>query len=914
MASAITAAKSRTSMSRITGSFARWPVRILHALSGLAFVALALVALDPGPASSTPLYTLTTTTVGNGRVRKLPDNEAYPEGSHVTLTATTSSGWHLVGWSGDASGAQNPLDVTMDRDKSITATFAVNTYTLTVVVSGSGTVARNPSQPTYDYATVVQLTATPAAGWSFVGWTGDASGSANPTNVIMAANRSVTALFQMNPHTLTVTTVGSGTVTRTPDLPTYDQGTVVQLTATPATGWQFVGWSGDATGSDSSISVTMNGDRAITATFAIGPHALTLATVGSGSVTRNPDQPQYDHGSVVQLTAVPATGWHFVGWSGDVTGSTSPLNVTMDANKSITATFAINTYTLTVSISGGGTVTVSPNQPTYTYGTVVQLTANPATNFHLTSWIGDASGTTNPLSITMDGNKSIVATFKSNDSPFELPDGFTHQLVISGLDEPVGIAFLPDGRLLVVERASARIRLVVEGTLGYMDPMCVVDSVTSVEGERGLLGIAVDPQWPQRPFVYVYYTALGGTIRLSRFEVGGNLIDGSSGILWIDPASRYDVLRGIPDMYEYHNAGTLRFGTDGMLYVSIGDDGQACTAQDSTALRGVLLRIDVSHLPTGNGGPPSRASLVPPDNPWASSPNVDKRMVWAMGFRNPFRFHIDPVNGAAFVADVGFETYEEVDQVTRGSGVQNYGWPYFEGPMVFNAYCPTLPPPGLAQPIHSYLRTGWTAAVIGAGVYRGHGCQTCDFPSDYEGDYFFSDFYQGFMRRLKSSGGVWSIAPWVRGQPSATDWGRGFNYICDYLPGADGALWYCRMTDAYQPVTGEIGRILFDRSILAVEGSAASPVVFAPPYPSPARDFVHFVYMLPEAAAVELSVFDVTGRQVRQLVAPSQQSAGRHHLAWDGHARSGAFVPPGIYLARLRVDGRPLMRRVVFAR
>jgi hypothetical protein len=305
--------------------------------------------------------------------------------------------------------------------------------------------------------------------------------------------------------------------------------------------------------------------------------------------------------------------------------------------------------------------------------------------------------------------------------------------------------------------------------------------------------------------------------------------------------------------------------------------------------------------------------LAPVDNPFATSPIIDRRLVWTMGFRNPFRFHIDPTNGIAYVADVGLTTYEEIDRVATPA--KDFGWPYYEGPMVY-ATCGGIPAsPGLEPPIYSYFRGGNTAAVIGAGVYRGSACTTCNFPSSYNGDYFFSDFYLGFLRRLRFSSGSWSIAPPVPGQPNATDWGTGFEEIADFLNGPDGALWYCRMASEYQPGTGEIGRIYYATVALGVDGEGtAASVVFAPPYPSPAHDMVHFAYDLPAVATVDISVFDVAGRMVRSLLPATRQSVGRHHLAWDGRSASGTSVAPGVYLARLRVDGKAITRRVVLSR
>src|SRR5207249_1684039 len=356
-------------------------------------------------------YTLNVTTAGSGTVAKSPNQTTYNHGTVVQLTATPSTGWHFVGWSGDASGTANPLSVTMDGNKNITATFAINTYTLSVTTAGSGTVAKSPDQPTYNHGTVVQLTASPAVGWHFVSWSGDASGTANPLSVTMDANKSITATFAINTYTLSLTTIGNGTASKSPDQPTYNHGTVVQLTATPNAGQSFVGWTGDASGTANPLSVTMDANKSITAQFTL---SLSVSVVGSGTVAKNPNQANYAPGTVVQLTATPAAGWHFVSWSGDASGTANPLSVTMDGNKNITATFAINTYTLSVTTAGSGTVAKSPDQPTYNHGTVVQLTASPAAGWHFVSWSGDASGTANPLSVTMDGDKSITATFAIN--------------------------------------------------------------------------------------------------------------------------------------------------------------------------------------------------------------------------------------------------------------------------------------------------------------------------------------------------------------------------------------------------------------------------------------------------------------------------------------------------------------------
>ncbi len=494
-----------------------------------------------------------------------------------------------------------------------------------------------------------------------------------------------------------------------------------------------------------------------------------------------------------------------------------------------------------------------------------------------------------------------------------VPTGFTDQLIVQGLRRPVGMTFLPDGRLLFIEQKTKRIRMIVGGNLAATDPIGTIDSVETTGPEQGLLGIAVDPGWPAHPYIYVYYDALGKFIRISRLVAVGDLSSSSSGNLMIDPASRYDLLRDIPDQLINHNAGTLRFGTDGMLYASLGEDQTPCAAQDTTSLRGVILRLDVSRLPSS--GPPDKSLLVAPGNPFSAHPNPNARLVWAMGLRNPFRFQVDRADGSLFVADVGYETYEEVDHVT-GPGL-NLGWPFFEGTQVYlTTQCGVPAPQNVTYPIYEYDGSGrvmTSRAVIGGAVYRNTGCPECDFPPDYEGDYFFSDYYGGFLRRLKFTGGVWGLAPQVPGQGNATDWGTGFNEVSDYGVGPDGALWYCRQSMGFADNTGQIRHIVHDRQV----GSASNPVRvvrFAPPFPSPARGSVELDYELPGAALIELGIYDPMGRLIRRLAGPEDQIAGRHRVWWNGAAENGQAAPSAVYVARLTVNRVPYQRRIPLLR
>jgi uncharacterized repeat protein (TIGR02543 family) len=213
---------------------------------------------------------------------------------------------------------------------------STTTYTLTVSGSG-GTIIRTPDKTSYTQGESVTLQATPDAGRSFAGWFGDLTGTANPATLVMNSNKSVTATFTANAYTLTVT-AANGSVSKNPDKASYAYGEVVTLQAVPNAGYCFSGWSGDASGTSSTVTVTMNANKSVTASFTANTYTLTVAAA-NGSVTRSPDKAGYSYGETVTLQAVPDTGYSFSGWSGNASGTSATVTVTMTTNKSVTATF-----------------------------------------------------------------------------------------------------------------------------------------------------------------------------------------------------------------------------------------------------------------------------------------------------------------------------------------------------------------------------------------------------------------------------------------------------------------------------------------------------------------------------------------------------------------------------------------------
>ena len=237
-------------------------------------------------------------------------------------------------------------------------------------------------------------------------------------------------------YTLTLNKVGTGQVAKTPDKPGYEPNEVVTISATAETGWQFTGWSGDLVSTTSPDTITMDANKAVTATFTRRCYALTLSKVGQGAdLVANPTNSdgcaagQYHYNEVITLTAAPAVGWALGSWSGtDNDAATTQTNqVTMPASAhAVTVTYSQLCYALTTAVNPAATGSIqrspAPNCQTdkYLSGTVVQLTAVPATGYTFTGWSGAVTGTTNPTTVTMNGPRSVTAGFALACYPLSL--------------------------------------------------------------------------------------------------------------------------------------------------------------------------------------------------------------------------------------------------------------------------------------------------------------------------------------------------------------------------------------------------------------------------------------------------------------------------------------------------------------
>ena len=215
-------------------------------------------------------------------------------------------------------------------------------------------------------------------------------------------------------YNLTILVSGNGTTTPSAGSHSYTQGTMVSITATPNSGWQFVNWSGDvADANAANTTVTIDADKTVTAHFSQVTDELTISIDGQGSTTPTAGKHTYAEGTVVSIEATPDDGWQFVRWSGDVADANARnTTVTLDADKSVIAHFSKVIHELAVSIDGQGSTTPAAGKHTYAKGTVVSIEATPDDGWQFVSWSGDVADVNSAnTTITIDANKSVTARF-----------------------------------------------------------------------------------------------------------------------------------------------------------------------------------------------------------------------------------------------------------------------------------------------------------------------------------------------------------------------------------------------------------------------------------------------------------------------------------------------------------------------
>ncbi len=377
----------------------------------------------------------------------------------------------------------------------------------------------------------------------------------------------------------------------------------------------------------------------------------------------------------------------------------------------------------------------------------------------------------------------LMAGLASAPSTAVPPEDFQTSLVIGdGLDGPSGFEIAPDGRIFILERAGT-IKIVKNGEL-LATPFAVLPSEDT--GDRGLIGIAFDPDFGiSNHYVYFYYTGHDLLNHLVRFSAAEDV--GTDG--------PFELFRTSSPSTLLHVGGSIRFGPDDKLYFAVGDNGDGTNAQDLDNPHGKILRIN-------------RDGSIPADNPFVGQPGK-LGAIWAYGFRNPWRFQFDSATGQLYGGDVGDYTWEEVNRIVKGG---NYGWPVHEG--VCPGECP-----GFVNPIHAYPHNGDSAAVTGGPVYRGD-----MFPTEYQGDLFYGDYAQGFIKTadLDANGNVTAVRDFDVQAGSVVDLKvapDGSLYYLTYWPGALYRVTY--NTESHLPVAAAAADVTKGLEPLTVHFSSA---------------------------------------------------------------------------------------------
>ena len=351
-------------------------------------------------------FTLTYAAGVNGTLSGTTPQTVNYGASGTAVTAVPATGYNFINWSDD-SYANPRTDTNVTAAKSVTATFAINTYTLTYAAGANGSLNGTTPQTVNHGSSGSAVTANPDTGYSFVNWS-DGS-TANPrTDTNVTAAKSVTANFAIATFTLTYATGANGSLTGSTPQTVYYDASGSAVTAVPATGYHFVDWS-DGSTANPRTDTPVTANVSVTANFATGGYTLAYAAGANGSLTGIRPQTVTHGTSGSAVTAVPATGYHFVDWSdGSTANPRTDTNVTADL--SVTANFAINTYTLTYTAGANGSLTGTTPQLVEFGDRGSAVAAVPATNFHFVDW-SDGS-TANPRTDTnVTASKSVTANF-----------------------------------------------------------------------------------------------------------------------------------------------------------------------------------------------------------------------------------------------------------------------------------------------------------------------------------------------------------------------------------------------------------------------------------------------------------------------------------------------------------------------
>jgi len=460
--------------------------------------------------------------------------------------------------------------------------------------------------------------------------------------------------------------------------------------------------------------------------------------------------------------------------------------------------------------------------------------------------------------------------------------------IATGLNRPLFLTAPPgDDRLFVLEQPGRIQLLNADGSLigTFLD---IQDQVVFGSGndERGLLGMAFSPTFASDRLFYLNYSNNSGATTVSRFQVlasDPNLADAAS----------EEILLTIAQPFTNHNGGRIQFGPDGYLYIAMGDGGSqgdpSNRAQNLNDLLGKVLRIDVS------GGLGS-GYTSPPSNPFFGGvPGLDQ--IWAYGLRNLWGLTFDSMTGDLYLADVGQGSWEEVNvQPASSEGGENYGWRLMEGNHCYN------PPSGcddgsLVHPVHEYSHGAGRCSVTGGVVYRGS-------IAELQGHYFFAEWCsaQIWSFRWNGAGG---ITDFIERTAEFAPTGATIATISGFGTDGHGEMYLC---DRGTGANGEIFKVIADAVAVPPAGDRSDIVLAAP---NPFRTETRLALDLPHGENVRVTIVDLQGRTVRQLLDGAPISGD---VVWDGRDDAGRDVSPGVFIVEIQSGERVSRSRVTLVR
>jgi len=396
-------------------------------------------------------------------------------------------------------------------------------------------------------------------------------------------------------------------------------------------------------------------------------------------------------------------------------------------------------------------------------------------------------------------------------------------LFASGFDRPVNIKHAGDDRLFVMEQDGIIKILNSNGTTESTNFLDIDSRVGSIGNEQGLLGLAFHPNYATNGYFFVYYTNNSGDTVVSRFSRIGISPEIA------DPNSELVILT-FSQPFSNHNGGELQFGPDGYLYISSGDGGSGGDPQNNsqnlTNLLGKLLRIDVNNSTVSN------PYAIPADNPFVGNASA-RDEIWAYGLRNAWKFSFDSTNNDLWIADVGQNAREEINQVSHTAAGLNYGWRCYEGNNGFNlSGCPNSNT--LTFPVSEYAHTGGRCSITGGYVYRGS-----VYPN-LIGKYFFADVCTQEVGYLNFDNGIWNstFETFSGGFVAFGEANNGELYISTL----GGNIF--RLTDA----------------LLSIEESSLNSVSI---FPNPAKNILNLDFSnLAHDSSIEINIYDLQGKIV----------------------------------------------------